>query len=303
MIAPPLASLDLNLLVALDVLLAEQNVTAAAVRLHVSQPAASHALARARQLFGDPLLVRRGNRLVRTPFAELLAEPLRAALHALDGVLAQRLSFDPATDTRTFRVALTDYIGHLYLGPWMSAIAAQAPHIGLDVTLLAQREFGRQLERGELDLVASGLPRVDGVSRELLAREGYAVLVRRGHPLQDELDLDGWCAWPHVVMGLSSPSTPALLDNVLKKYGRTRRVALRVPSFSVGAGVVATTDLVMTLPESLARREAALHGLVMLRPPVPMPTLPLVAAWATRRDHDPALVWLRERLRSVIAAS
>src|SRR5687768_13733519 len=117
MMPSALASLDLNLLVALDVLLTEQNVTMAAARLHVSQPAASHALARARQLFGDPLLVRRGNRLVRTPFAELLSEPLRAALTALDGVLAQRLSFDPATDTRTFRVALTDYIGHLYLGP------------------------------------------------------------------------------------------------------------------------------------------------------------------------------------------
>jgi DNA-binding transcriptional LysR family regulator len=123
MMLSALASLDLNLLVALDVLLTEQNVTMAAARLHVSQPAASHALARARQLFGDPLLV-------------------RAALTALDGVLAQRLSFDPATDTRTFRVALTDYIGHLYLGPWMAALAVHAPHIGLDTSLLDQRQFG-----------------------------------------------------------------------------------------------------------------------------------------------------------------
>jgi DNA-binding transcriptional LysR family regulator len=149
--------------------------------------------------------------------------------------------------------------------------------------------------------VASGLPLTDGVSRELLAKEGYAVLVRRGHPLEQGLDLDGWCAWPHVVMGLSSPSTPALLDEVLSRHGRTRRVALRVPSFSVGAGVVAATDLVMTLPERLARREAALHGLVLLLPPVAMPTLPVVAAWATRREHDPALIWLRAQLRAVIA--
>lgn len=295
-----LASLDLNLLVALHVLLDEQNVTAAARRLHVSQPAASHALSRARALFGDPLLARQGNQLVRTPFAETLVEPLRAALASLEGVLAHRLTFDPAADGRTFRIALTDYIGHLYLGPWMAAIAREAPGIALQASLLDVRRFAGQLDRGELDLVASGLPRAEGVSREVLIREGYAVVLRRDHPLAGRLDLDGWCACSHVVLGLSSPETPGVVDEVLARLGRARRVALRVPSFTIGASVVACTDLVMTLPERLAAREARAHELLLLPPPVPLPPLPIVAAWAARRDHDPAVRWLVERLREVV---
>jgi DNA-binding transcriptional LysR family regulator len=297
-----LAALDLNLLVALDVLLTEQNVTAAARRLHVSQPAASHALRRARDLFGDPLLVRRGNRLVRTTFAESLSEPLRSALAALDGVLANRLWFDPATDTRTIRIALTDYVGNLYLGPLIARVAAEAPGVSVHASLLDSRSFAGQLDRGELDLVASGLPRAAGVSREVLAREPYAVVGRRGHPVGERLDLDGWCGWPHVVMSLASPETPGVVDEVLAKLGRTRRVAVRVPSFTTGAAVVAASDLLMTLPTRLAEREAQAHDLVVWEPPVPVPTLPVVAGWATRRDHDPALVWLRDKLRAVVAA-
>lgn len=298
-----LHTLDLNLLVALDALLQAQNVTSAARQLHLSQPAASHALSRARALFGDPLLVRQGNRLVRTPFAESLSDPLQAALASLDGVLTHRLSFDPATDERTFRIALTDYVGAFLLGPAVAAIARDAPGIRVIATLLDSRTFAGQLDRGELDLVASGLPRAPGVSREVLAREPYAVLARQGHPVATEgLDIDNWCRWAHVVMSVATPERPGVVDDVLAKLGRTRRIAVRVPSFTIGAAVVAETDLLMTLPARLAEREARAHGLLRFEPPVDIPPIPIVAAWATRRSHDPAIRWLRARLREVASS-
>jgi DNA-binding transcriptional LysR family regulator len=185
----------------------------------------------------------------------------------------------------------------------VAAIGQVAPRIRLVASLLDAQAYGGQLDRGELDLAAAALPPAPGVSREVLGRDSYTVVARRGHPAEAEgLDLDAWCRWGHVVLSVARTEVPGLVDDLLAKLGLTRRIAVRVPSFAIGASVVAATDLLLTLPSRLAEREARSNDLVRFDPPMAIPPVPIFVAWATRRQHDPAIRWLRETLQQVAAA-
>jgi DNA-binding transcriptional LysR family regulator len=296
-----LAAMDLNLVVALDVLLAERHVTRAAQRLGITQSAASHALARLRDLLGDPLLVRgHGGAMVPSAMAQRLAPQLRKVLEDLAGVLRGE-SFDPATARRTFRLGGSDYV-ELVLLPKLSArLARLAP--GVDLWVHTFEDWGdAELSSGKLDCVLAPPrrnARPSGMFEKVLLHESFTCVMRAGHPLaRSRLTLARYCEVPHLMV--APRGTPgSFVDDALAAVGRTRRVALAVPHFLVVPYVIAATDLVATLANRVASLFATTLELTMTAPPIAIAKFAIALAWHERNHHDPAQRWFRDQIAAV----
>ncbi|AGW94885.1 MULTISPECIES: LysR family transcriptional regulator [Cupriavidus] len=293
-----LRRLDLNLLVTLDVLLSEQNVTRAAQRLNYSQPSVSVHLARLRDYFGDPLLLPGPRGMRPTARAEALREPLREALAALEQTVSPDTPFDPAAATQTWRVAATDYGESTIVLPALQALRAAAPGARLAVVEMVPSRIARQAEQAELDLAfhtSDGAP--PGMHRRALFSERYVLVGRAGHPrLKRRPTLAQFCALDHVIVSPDGGGFYGVTDEALASVGMQRRVVLSVPHFLFVTSAVASTDLVAMLPARLVRGATALQ---VVEPPVEVPGYEMSMLWHERVHRDPAHQWLRE----LIAAS
>ena len=295
-----LNSIDLNLLVTLRALLRERHVTRAARQVGLSQSATSHALARLRELCGDPLLVRYGRRLELTPRATQLLPALERGLAELHGVVNSAPAFEPKRARRSFSLGMADYVQALLLRPLLRALQAAAPDIDLNV--LTFPNLSELLESGSLDLAVALTGAVTpALSTEPLFEDGFVCMVRKGHPdVRGKLTLDGYLSLRHVLVAPSGTSG-SFVDTELERRGLTRRVALRVSSFLVAPLVVADTDFISTMPERLARGLAKRFALQLMPPPFRIPRFGLSLAWHPRFDDDPAHRWLRSFVSRVSA--
>ncbi|KQQ33387.1 LysR family transcriptional regulator [Duganella sp. Leaf126] len=293
-----LRQLDLNLLVTLDVLLAEHNVTRAARRLHLSQPSVSVHLARLREMFGDPLLLPGPRGMRPTARGESLREPLRLALEALGQAVAPASAFDPAVATQTWRVAATDYGESTIVLPALASLRQQAPATRLAVLELAPDRITRQAEQGEIDLAfhtSAGAP--PGLRRRTLFAERYVLAGRMDHPrLQRKPTLKQFCTLEHVLVS-NSGGFYGVTDEVLAQAGLSRRVALSVPHFLFMIAALAATDLVALVPERLVRGNRAL---TTVAPPVAVPGYEMAMLWHERAHRDPAHQWLRAQVQHAV---
>ena len=290
-----LRTLDLNLLVTLDVLLSEHNVTRAAERLNFSQPSVSVHLAKLRDVFGDPLLLPGPRGMRPTARAEALREPLREALEALERAVAPASPFDPAVATHTWRVAASDYAESTAILPALAGLRAAAPGTRLAVVEAAPLRIAKQAERGEIDLAfhtSEGAP--EGLRRRVLFAERYVLAGRADHPrLKRRPTLAQFCKLEHVIVSPVGGGFVGVTDEVLAKAGLTRKVALSVPHFLFMLSALASTDLVGMLPERLVRGCGALRT---VEPPVEVPGYEMAMLWHERSHRDPAHQWLREHI-------
>ncbi|MGY2288084.1 LysR family transcriptional regulator [Pseudomonas gingeri] len=295
-----LRRIDLNLLVILDALLAEQHVTRAAERLHLSQPAVSHALGRLRDLLGDPLLVRVGGGLVPTARALELALPLRDALGRVQDLLAPQ-GFDPASARRTFRLAMSDYGAALLLPGLVRVLRREAPGIDLQITQASREGMLELLLNGDIDAATGVFPDFSPELRSAhLFSEHYACLVDRDSlSAGGGLDLSDYLARPHVLLEMRGSGT-AEIERALSAMHQRRRVALSLPHWSVAPQLIAGTDLILTVA-SRNLRHIDQERLVVVPPPFEIAPFDFIFVWHQRRDGDQALGWLRERLRTVVA--
>ncbi|WP_454765447.1 LysR family transcriptional regulator [Cupriavidus campinensis] len=288
-----LRRLDLNLLLTLDVLLAEHNVTRAAQRLHYSQPSVSVHLAKLREIFGDPLLLPGPRGMQPTARAEALREPLRQALEALAAAVSPASAFDPAQAVHTWRVAATDYGESTIVLPALTPLRAAAPGTRLAVLDMVPARIARQAEQGEIDLAfhtTDGAP--PGMRRRALFTERYVLVGRAGHPgLKRRPTLAQFCALEHVMVSPDGGGFHGVTDAALAAAGATRRVVLSVPHFLFVRAVLERTDLVAMLPERLVRDAGTLQ---VVAPPVDVPGYEMSMLWHERVHRDPAHQWLRE---------
>ncbi len=291
--------LDLNLLVTLDVLLSEHNVTRAAQRLNLSQPSVSVHLAKLRAVFKDPLLLPGPRGMRPTARAEELREPLRQALESLEHALAPASPFDPAKASRTWRVAAADYSESTILLPALAGLRTLAPGTRLAVLDVAPSRIARQAEEGAIDLAfhtSEGAP--PGLRRRVLFSERYVLAGRRDHPhLKQQPTLAQFCALDHVIVSPDGGGFCGVTDDVLVKAGLTRRVALSVPHFLFMVSVLTSTDLVAMVPARLVRASPALQG---IEPPVDVPGFEMSMLWHERSHRDLAHQWLREHIANSV---
>ncbi len=293
-----LRDIDLNLLVILDALLEEAHVSRAAARLGLSQPAASNALGRARALFGDPLLVRTGTGLRRTPVAERLRGPLREAL-AWVGHVVDPTPPDLKRLRQTVRVAMADHPAAVVAGLLIERLRQSAPGIDL-VIHPAGSDSVDALRRGAIDLAtAAAAPSGKELKVAPLATFAPQVIMRRRHPIVADFTLDRWLDFPHLLVAEAGETSDSI-DAALAAMKRTRRVAAVVPSYLLALQIVSETDMFALLPAELIPARLAAN-LVAAEPPVALPAEPLFLLRHPRSDGDPATAHVATLISETLA--
>ena len=301
-------TLDLNLLRVFDAVMTEQNLTRAASRLAMTQPAVSNALRRLRDVLSDELLIRTAHGVKPTPRAELLWPAVRNALSGLEEALVPDQSFDIATAQNTFRMAMADATAALWLPALVRSIEREAPGLTVRMVPLTTREPRPMLLRGDIDLAVGFFP---GVTAQLAAAQGlsvspirheqlysgsYVCVMRKNHPLtKEDLTLDNYCAANHLLVSFSGRAA-GLVDEALAKLGRERRILLTVNQFFTAGRVVATSDLITVLPRHLVASTGIAGALVTRELPFSMPNMHIDMLWHERDTRSPAHKWLRAHL-------
>ncbi|MDR6674254.1 LysR family transcriptional regulator [Xanthomonas sp. 1678] len=291
--------LDLNLLLTLDALLAEHNVTRAAARLHLSQPSVSVHLAKLREALDDPLLLPGPRGMRPTARADALRAPLRQALETLQRAVAPAPPFDPAQAGNTWRVAATDYGESTIVLPALAALRRAAPGTRLAVLEMSPLQIARQAEQGEIDLALH--TREDAppnLRQRTLFAERYVLAGRAGHPrLQRRPTLAQFCKLEHVIVSPDGGGFSGVTDAALHERGLQRRVVLSVPHFLFVIDALLRSDLVAMLPERLLRDQP---GLKVCAPPVEVAGYEMAMLWHERVHRDPAHRWLREHIAASV---
>ena len=292
--------IDLNLLVALKVLLEERNVSRAAERLALTQPTVSGMLARLRVLFDEPLFVRTQHGMVPTPRAEELESALGELI--VDArKLIEPVQFDPKTAQIDFRVSANDYMQSTVLVPFVRVLRREAPMARLAIRNLEVANLDRMLGRGELDLAVTIPEFIDPALRtQFLYREHYVCAVREAHPIQSsKVSMKRFLSYDHVLVSPSDGRFRGPADDALAIHKVKRRVALSVPSFLILLEILQSDDLIALVPKRLLTGRS--HSLRLIRPPMEVEGFDVVAAWHSRSHQDPAHKWLRDSLAQISA--
>lgn len=296
-----LRRLDFSLLLIFREIIRQGRSAAAAERLGLSQPAISHALARLRDLTGDPLFLRRPNGLQPTPLALRLAPRIDALIQLAGEALGDHGAFVPAASDRLFRIATNDYAGSLLTAPLIADVAVQAPAARLSFRFAIGKSAIKGLRDGDLDLAIgrfAGLP--DGMTATRLFEDSYCVIARAGHAaLQGGLDLPAYLALGHLLVSFTGGLT-GTVDAGLKRLGLTRRIVAGSPMFLTALAAVAASDLIATVPARLARRFAPAFGLACFEPPLALDPLVIEMVRSRLSLGDPAVDWLATRIAAIL---
>ena len=289
-----LARFDLNLLRIFDAIFAKGGVSAAARHLHLSQPAISHALARLRDTFDDPLFVRQGNKLVPTSAARAIAGPVREALRGLDAALDAATQFDPAQATREFRIGVRLSGEMPGFSSLVTRVRSEAPHVALASVTFRRRDLLSMLANGDLDLALDvALPADDRLCRDHLGAEPIVVAARRGHPrINGAIDLDTYLALDHII-ATARPYGPGIEDMALERMGLARRVAVRCQHAITAWQIIAASDMLFSLPRSHAEVLDKMWPMQLVDLPLPVEPGGSYLYWHQAAQADPGLGWLR----------
>ena len=298
---------DLNLLLVFEMLMRERHVTRAAEKLHLSQPALSHALKRLREALDDPLLVRSGQGLQPTPRALALLPVVQQSLAALQAGLAPPATFAAATSTRRFTLATTDYFEEVMYPAFLSQLLRSAPGLSFSIELITPDVLNEALEQRQVDMVVgldrqSSLP--SGVVQTPWLHEELVCLVAQHNPhVGDALALEAFAQLAHVELTDISGLLPSPIENCLAQHGLTRRVISKNLNYIAAARVVALTDAIMTLPRQMAERFVAMLPVRMVTPPAALPALTMTLIQHQLYLNAPANVWLTDQLMAFASSS
>lgn len=296
-----ISKLDLNLLVTLDTLLAERNVTHAAKRLNLSQPAISTRLTRLRDLLGDPLLLPAQRGMIPTERALELQEPLHNALEGVRRVVAENSPFDPSTITATIAIAASDYVQYAILMPLLDVLRRDAPGIKVAWRTIDTSMLDTQMARGDVSLALSTPETAPETLRmRKIYREEYVAIARCDHPaIGRSLDLDSFCALDHVIVSPEGGGFEGPADDALAALGRKRNVALSAPGFLVVPEIVARSNMIALVPSRVAQGRTG--QIRMFDPPMPVTGFDMALIWHDRTTTHPLHRWLRDRITALIA--
>lgn len=300
-------TLDLNLLRVFDAVMTEQNLTRAANRLAMTQPAVSNALKRLRENLGDDLLIRTAHGVKPTPRAEALWPTVRQALASLEEAVAPT-EFDVSDAHATFRMAMADATAALWLPALVRTIENEARGINVRMVPLTTRDPRATLLRGDVDLAIGHFPGVvaqlasgpdSPIRHEALYSGHYVCMMRKNHPLaKKELTLDAYCAANHVLVSFSGRAR-GLVDDALAQINRERRILLTVNQFFTAGRVVTNSDLITVLPRHLIAATGMSNEVVTKELPFPLPEVHISMLWHERDARSPAQKWLRGKLMAI----
>ena len=297
--------IDLNLLVYLDALLRERNVTQAANQLNLSQPAMSNGLRRLRELFDDPLLVRTSEGMTPTERALELEAIVREVLTSIDKAVQPRSEFEPAEAQRVFRIMASDYAEATLFPSVLAKLRESAPGITLDIMTPSDVSF-LDVERGKVDMVINRFDSMPQSFHQIhLWNDTFTCVLNANHPLLDEFTLDNYLASDHVWvsktgMGVGVGVNPddvqrlGWVDAALDRIGKKRQIRVFTRHYQAAMTLAEQNDLVVTLPTRAALLKRDNPRVVLREPPLEIPPLELKMAWSPLLQHNPANRWLRK---------
>ncbi len=291
--AAKLSSLDLNLLAVFDAIFKDRNITTAARRLKLSQPAMSSALARLRKAFGDPLFIRTNTGMQPTPHAELLAIPIQRACELVADAMGIDPAFDPSTSTRTYRLFMTDIGEAVFLPKMLQALAQRAPGMKIEVVPIPEVGEHALMAAGDVDLAIGFFPDLQaGFLQQRLYSDQFVCLMRADHPRAGAaLGIEQFANLPHVAISTAGTGHGATIARAVAKYGL--KVSLTLPHFMALPLLISQTDYVVIIPRRLALALAAYGALVIVEPPMTLPSFQIKQFWHERYHRDPANKWIR----------
>lgn len=293
-----ITSKDLNLLRVFQILWLERNVSKAAVKLGLSQPALSNALARLRLEFNDALFVRASRGIVPTPTAEKIHSQVELIIQEASRLYEEGNAFDPKTSDRVFTIMATDYFEQLLLPELLQMLEREAPHMKLISKSLSGKLPKEQMEQQECDLAIAGyfkqLP--EGFYQQQLFKDEFSCVVRPGHPvLKEKLTIKKYLQYKHVLINPSG-DLKGTVDELLAKDKLERLIIAGTSSFMAPGRVIQRTDFILTAPDKLCQHFKEVYQLVLLPPPLKIPAIKVVQVWHQRVHNDPPARWLRSKI-------
>jgi len=298
---------NLNLLVVINALMEEGTVSGAAVRLNLSQPAVSNALAQLRLHYQDKLFVSVGGRMVATELAQRLAQPIRDILLQSQAVIQERSAFDPASAQRRFFVAVSDYEGTVFMPLLMRHLSCVAPGITVSLRLtishaqLTLPQVANILEHRQNDFVV--LPEElasQNHPRAKLYDERYVCIAWKGNAqLANSLSLEQFLEATHVIAEFADSRSQSLDGNALAALGYVRKVGMAVEQFTLIPEFIVGTNQIATVHAGLARLFAKRFPLDIFPLPVEIPPTPIIAQWNSVRELDPGVRWFLQQMSEV----
>lgn len=295
--------IDFNLLLLFNAIASTRSVTKAAKQLALSQPAASHALKRLRELVGDPLFIRSKDGLLLTARAESLAAQIHEILNRVDS-LFKTDEFDALTTTQRFRVGASDYSMIVIMPCILNELRRLAPFASLDI-IQVNTNLLTDIEAGKIDCSFWGAgPITEPFISHKLFEDRHIGLICENHPLANKiksntLSLDDYCAFPHVVTAMGK-AIPSAIDLHLETLRRSRRIAVTTPNFSANLASLVGTDLIMSAPNRIAN-QLNQHKLLSFELPMAMPPIDYSLIWHERTSTDSCQIWLRNLISCVTA--
>ncbi len=305
-----IARVDLNLLVYLDVLLREKNVTRAAEQLGITQPALSNGLRRLRKLFNDPLLVRTSDGMTPTERALELRPRICDALYTLEQAIQPKTPFKPESSRRVFRIMASDYAESTLIPLLLRQLRLHAPHITLDVLTPSDVSF-YDVEQGRVDMAINRFDTLpQSFHHTVLWKDGFSCVVSKSNPILEEFTLQNYLAAQHIWvsktgMGIGVGVNPediqqlGWVDEALSQLGYKRDISVFTRHYQVAMLLSGQNDLIATLPSKLAQQQQGNPYLVVLAPPFEISPIELTLAWSPLLHHNPAHQWLRRVIKSI----
>lgn len=305
-----LSRIDLNLLVYLDALLREKNVTRASEQLGITQPALSNGLRRLRELFNDPLLVRTSEGMTPTERALELQPQVRNILSAVEQAVLPVNAFEVTESTRVFRIMASDYAESTLLTPLLFKLRKEAPNLTLDILTPSDVTF-QDLEQGKIDMAINRFDRLpQSFHQATVWRDNFSCLMSGDNPAAQHFDMNAFLAAPHIWVsktgmgvgrGMSQRDSQRLgwVDEALAEFGHERQIRVFTRHYQVAALLAQHPDLIATLPSQLANLYRENPKLVVRKPPFMIIPIELKLAWSPLLQHDPGHIWLRRRIVDV----
>ncbi|PMG31003.1 LysR family transcriptional regulator [Shewanella sp. 10N.286.52.C2] len=293
------SKIDLNLFLVLKAVYQEGSITAAATKLHLTQPAVSHALARLRDKFNDPLFIRHGRKMVPSSVCQNIIPQVIDGLAVLEQTLSDNTAFDVSQHQREIKFGFRDILESIFFPVLVTDLLTNTPNITVNSRQVTQVEMEPALMHQDLDIVIDVLmPTHDDIRHTLVCNERFSLICRQGHPILQDLTLANYVNFPHALVTLKD-SKVDLVDMALAMHGLARKIALRCEHYFAATSVISRSDMLLTMPNAYASLLKDKMPVSVVELPFEVPDLPVYMYWHKQAEHDPLNGWMRDKLLKI----
>lgn len=291
--------IDLNLFLVLKTVYQEGSITAAAGKLHLTQPAVSHSLSRLREKFDDPLFIRHGRKMIPSAFCQNIMPQVIEAVNVLEATLSDDKVFDITQHKREIKLGFRDILESIFFPTLVTDLIDNTPNITIKSRQVTKVEIEKSLEQQDLDIVIDVLtPTSNNIKSTLVCNEHFSLICRKNHPILNDLTLENYAKASHALVALKD-SKVDVVDMALAKHGVSRKIDLQCEHYYAATRVISRCDMLLTMPNAYANLLEDNMPVTVTKLPFEVPVLPVHMYWHKQAEHDPINEWMRSKLLNI----